>query len=762
MGRGWTPEPRPRAQPAPAIKAADYRAPDFDLPALSAFAIYIALSIIFFGRRLFGHLSTAQIGAGTDPSLMMWFLAWWPHAIAHGLNPFLTRAIWAPSGTNLAWQTSIPLASIIASPLTEKLGPLASYNILCLLSLPLDAWCIFILCRYISRSCWASLLGGYIFGFSAFMLGQLSAGHLHMLLVFPVPLAVYLVVHQLAGGMTNRIFVSRLALLLIAQFLFSIEIFATMTMFGAMTLFLSWSSGTARLKERILALLQPIACSYGIVLVLMSPFLYYLLAFGFKHKPFFSPTFYSADFLNFLIPTRTNEFGRIVLFEPLSKWFFHGWLAESGAYISPPLIIIISVYAAHHWREPLGNLLLKSLIVTVVLSLGPFLHIASHEFPIALPWLPFVHLPIVDNALPVRFSMYAFLILALIASLWFASAEARPAVRFVFAVAVLVFNMPNLSSSLWSTAVNTPAFFRADLYRDYLRKGETVVILPYAGKGYSMLWQASTDMYFNMAEGSGAGWPDAFLRWPIAPALADQSYVPDASSQLKAFLAAHDVSTVIAVDEELTTWQKLLSTFDTAPVKVGGVSLYRLTEPAQHQVEATLYEMRSQFDTARITALVAIANKYLSSGASLGSLSVLKAEELNLIPQESLIGPPPEFAMRTASAQSVPLTPYSRNLITDSRFAYGVWLGEASDGRVSVAEQAWYPAIVPLLEKLCNVGSGIYFPYPNKLEAISSPPEEQDGWLLITFTREQLGRADKLLKDYSLPRAQLPTGHPED
>jgi hypothetical protein len=172
--------------------------------------------------------------------------------------------------------------------------------------------------------------------------------------------------------------------------------------------------------------------------------------------------------------------------------------------------------------------------------------------------------------------------------------------------------------------------------------------------------------------------------------------------------------------------------------------------------------MRSRFDTARITALVAIANKYLSSGASLGSLSVLKAEELNLIPQESLIGPPPEFAMRTASAQSVPLTPYSRNLITDSRFAYGVWLGEASDGRVSVAEQAWYPAIVPLLEKLRNVASGIYFPYPNKLEATTSPPEEQDGWLLITFTREQLARADKLLKDYSLPRAQLPTGHPED
>ena len=54
---------------------------------------------------------------------MMWSLVWWPHAMANGINPLLTTAIWAPSGFNLAWGTCIPLASILASPLTLTLDP---------------------------------------------------------------------------------------------------------------------------------------------------------------------------------------------------------------------------------------------------------------------------------------------------------------------------------------------------------------------------------------------------------------------------------------------------------------------------------------------------------------------------------------------------------------------------------------------------------------------------------------------------------------
>ena len=44
----------------------------------------------------------------TDPSGYMWALAWWPHALLHGVNPLFTHAIWAPEGTSVAAAATIP------------------------------------------------------------------------------------------------------------------------------------------------------------------------------------------------------------------------------------------------------------------------------------------------------------------------------------------------------------------------------------------------------------------------------------------------------------------------------------------------------------------------------------------------------------------------------------------------------------------------------------------------------------------------------
>jgi len=214
--------------------------------------------------------------------------------------------------------------------------------------------------------------------------------------------------------------------------------------------------------------------------------------------------------------------------------------------------------------------------VAVALSLGPVLHVAGSEFRIALPWLPFSHLPIIDSALPVRFSMYSFLILALIVSLWLASADIGRAVKIGVAIVIVAFNLPNLSGAFWTSAVDTPAFFSTGLYRHYLQRGEIVVVLPFADAGNAVLWQAQTQMYFRMAEGFPIR-PMEFHLWPIVGAFYQRFYVPEAPAQLRAFLAAHNVAAIIVTDPEKALWQGLLSTLGaTSVVKVGGVSLYRL------------------------------------------------------------------------------------------------------------------------------------------------------------------------------------------
>ena len=93
-------------------------------------------------------------------------------------------------------------------------------------------------------------------------------------------------------------------------------------------------------------------------------------------------------------------------------------------------------------------------------------------------------------------------------------------------------------------------------------------------------------------------------------------------------------------DKVLSTWRTLLSTVDAQPIKVDDVWLYRVQGQTQPDVETTWLRLRTSFDTKRLVALVTGADKYLSEGGNLDSLSVLSAEKLNLIPEDLLVGPP--------------------------------------------------------------------------------------------------------------------------
>src|SRR5215472_15277399 len=152
-----------------------------------AFAIYAALSILFFGIPIISRLSQTYIGGGTDPICHIWAVAWWPFAIAHRINPLITHALWAPVGYNLVWGTDIPGPSLLIYPITQMFGPVVSYNLLCLIAPSAAAATAFLLCRYACGRFWPALVGGYIFGFSPYLLCQIL-GHLVLVLIFPVPL----------------------------------------------------------------------------------------------------------------------------------------------------------------------------------------------------------------------------------------------------------------------------------------------------------------------------------------------------------------------------------------------------------------------------------------------------------------------------------------------------------------------------------------------------------------------------------------------
>src|SRR5438034_289266 len=57
----------------------------------TALLLYAAASIALFGAPILFQLPRWYVGWGADPASHVWFLAWWPHAIAKGMNPFVTH-----------------------------------------------------------------------------------------------------------------------------------------------------------------------------------------------------------------------------------------------------------------------------------------------------------------------------------------------------------------------------------------------------------------------------------------------------------------------------------------------------------------------------------------------------------------------------------------------------------------------------------------------------------------------------------------------
>jgi hypothetical protein len=728
-------------------------APDahlFDRQSAGAFAFYLALSLFFFGRGLLENSSPYIIGKGPDPGVFVWLMAWWPHAIDHGLNPFLARTIFAPGGANLAWALCDPLAMLLVLPLTLTAGPIVAHNAVMLLAPALAGWAAFVMCRYLAGSYWPAWLGGFIFGFSPYILGGML-GHEQIVLVFPIALIVWIVLRRLAGEISARRFVAAMVVLLIIQFGCFIEGFATAAVSGAIALGLAllFTAGDAR--RRLWLLVPSLAAAYAIAAVLLSPFLYFMFAGGFQHGVIFTPWLFSADLLGFIVPTPLNAFGRVHLLAAMTVNFRTN-LFEAGPYIPLPLFLIVALYARSHWRTPTGRLLLDLLMIIGVLTMGPWLEIAG-RITIGLPWLVLGDLPLLNKALPVRLSVYVFLLLAIIVSIWFSSTTIRPRRKWLLGSAIVLLGLPNLAEGYWVQPVDLPPFFSTAAYRHYLTPGEVVLSLPFGWRSDSMLSQASTDMYFKQAGGYVSYaplMPYEYAQWPIAMGLYNAAGVPDACGQLKAFLASHSVGAIIAVDHryELTKFDggptpdvpvrvptgprergeidQCMGTLGIAPLAVGGVRLYRIAPDALAPYrQLTALEMQRRAARARFAALLLGAERYLAQGGSPAGLTPQVLQTLGLVPLDWFGGAP--FP--------------SHDHIGSPIFHIESILTVSKSSTVEIGIEGRLAALKPIIDGYGAQATAIYFPYPSRLTPSAARSTNDVAMMVMEFDRAGLARA---------------------
>jgi hypothetical protein len=549
--------------------------------AAGALLAYAAVSFAYFGRPIAAHPGRALVGRTTDPDIPVWSFGWWAHALRHGENPLYTHAIWAPDGLNLAWTaTSQGLAAAFV-PLTLAAGPIVAYNVAVVLMPALAAWTMFLLCRYLTGAFWPALLGGYLFGFSSYVLAHTQA-HVHVTAVFLVPLVALVVLRYLDGRIGRRALALELGALLGAQLWISTEVATTVTLALAVGLALAFGLDPSR-RPRVRSSLAPIAGGYAFAALLAAPLLWYALS-DFRSGTLNPPRLYVADLANTVVPTTLIQLG--------GSWaagisaHFRGDIFEDDAYLGLPALAILALYGLGRRRAPGGRFLLAAFAIAAVAALGDRLHVDGHAlFP--LPWRLVIDLPVFDNILPTRLSLFAVLAAATAAALWAASRDVPAWLRVGLSALAVASLVPALGLSSWRHDVSFPSFFSERDYLACIRAGDNVLAVPYGYTGDSLLWQSVSDFRFRMPGGQVAPAPPAaFFTTTVLRLINDDVRMPDGQTVVD-FARSKGVSTILVDPRDNYPWATVLAPAGR-PERIGGLLVYPLEPGAATSPACTL------------------------------------------------------------------------------------------------------------------------------------------------------------------------------
>ena len=416
-------------------------------------------------------------------------------------------------------------------------------------------------------------------------------------------------------------------------------------MFGLIAIVLAIALFPEGTRRRLVTLPFPILVSYLLALVILSPYLWFILSTSIP-KSIWPVALYAADLSFFILPSPASALGQVKVVERYAATVPHS-VFVGYSYCGPVVLAVVAVVAVRHWRSPVYRFLVIMFCIVATLSFGPRFTIAGRAL-LPMPGLALYGLPLIRNALAARFTMYLGLISALTVALWLSTAEVSIYTRFGVAGLLSLFLMPSLSASYWDTAVDTPRFFTEGAYKRYLDPHEIVVVVPYGWIGNSMLWQATSKMYFRMAGGWSGMPPAEYQRWPAMVALFDGTYLPDAETQMKAFLAAHQVTAVLVDARALNSssakqrqdYLTVLNALGPPKDDIDGILVYKFAANelvAWKAFSAT--ELERRVDEARFAALVDATDRYVKSGALPTSLNPTLLEKQNLIKSNWVGGP---------------------------------------------------------------------------------------------------------------------------
>jgi hypothetical protein len=382
--------------------------PSGDRRTVALAAVYYLLAALAVTIWLWRDPATRTVaGNPNDADQLAWFFRYDATAIVHGHLPALvTTAMNAPQGVNVMWNTFMLLPGALLTPVTLLLGPQVALTIFMTAGFAGSALAMFAVLRRWGASVAAAVLGGAVYGFSPAVLHS-AIGHYDLQFAVLPPLII-------DAGLrlaTRRVSAVRgglwLGLLITAQVFITEEILAVTAIAGAVLLAVVAASRPRAVAGSVRRLAAGLAVAAGVTAVIAG----YPLGVQFfgplgQHGSPFRLDFFKNDLSSFVVPSSYQLFRTGSSAAAAAR--YQGQLPEYLGYLGWPLIIVLVLAAIACWRRLPARAAAVACLVLGVFSLGGTLLSGGHGHPaIKLPWYWLQGLPLLESALPDRFSLVA-------------------------------------------------------------------------------------------------------------------------------------------------------------------------------------------------------------------------------------------------------------------------------------------------------------------------------------------------------------------
>lgn len=529
-----------------------------------------------------------------DAAQEAWFLAWPRFALTHLHNPFYSNWIEYPHGVNLAANTSMQFLGVLFAPVVALAGPVSAYNLSLRLAFAASATSAFFVLRRWTPWEPAAYIGGLLYGFSPYMVGE-GLGHAFLMFA-PIPPLMFLALVELFAVQRRPAWQAGVVVggLAVLQYYISSEILATTALFAAVAAGLVALARPAIARGHVRHALLGLGCAFAVFLVIAGPAIWYSFE-GAQHivgppHSVASLAPYHADLLSAIVPSHSERiapFGLAAVGDRLTGYD----ITETGAYLGIPLIILLVALSIRYRRDARIRLAGALAVVSYVLSLGAHLEIDGVQTHIPLPFVVLQHLPLIDGAVAGRLSLYTNFFVAVLVAIGLGRLRTEPlcdrgrlssrpagardkvswrpsraAGCIALAVVCLVPLLPSFPYQEVPTGV--PRFFtNADVNQVPMDSAMLAYPYPYTPNVQAMLWEAVAGLRFRIIGGQAAiPGPDgrtSSAPEQLAPLTTEQLFLsallgtasplpppppptPQTLQDIRAFLVNYGVRTVVA------------------------------------------------------------------------------------------------------------------------------------------------------------------------------------------------------------------------